>query len=461
MKFITEILKRRIPQILGSYLFAGSSLILFIDWLVARYAFSEYYVTLVLFGIVSILPSVVILAYFHGAPGKDEWTKIEKIGLPINIIFIGLVVIMGNNYGWWLGDNLFEETMKPKRLTIAPITSDNANLEYAENKSTMELLLLNKIESNNIYDELVTYLKTNNMSGDIDIYTKYQIAEESNKKGEKTKKYTFKYLQRKYNGIDDMLEVHFKEINDENSLYGYRKNTSSDFSYFPLIYKINNNETEDDYFIYHTLTYIKEIIKDGDTTRMYYDPVIYETVKEEDIIEYMSEFILKQYRSYVMINNGIIIEILDNNKILFTYNKTKNNIEKRMVFDTIRNYKYKVNTDDFDEFVTSRIDDLISYEYYVDQNPESIFYKNYYNGQGPSEKFVGLTNFTKNELNSLLDRTHPFYKYEGQEGMTYGFPLAINIKIKIEEVYDSTAVASIYKSRDANIKLRVGDIVKY
>ena len=80
MKFITEILKRRIPQILGSYLFAGSSLILFIDWLVARYAFSEYYVTLVLFGIISILPSVVILAYFHGAPGIDEWTKIDKIG---------------------------------------------------------------------------------------------------------------------------------------------------------------------------------------------------------------------------------------------------------------------------------------------------------------------------------------------------------------------------------------------
>ena len=56
-----------------------------------------------------------------------------------------------------------------------------------------------------------------------------------------------------------------------------------------------------------------------------------------------------------------------NNKILFTYNKTKNNIEKRMIFDAIRNYTYKVNTDDFDEFVTSRIDDLISYE------GESIF----------------------------------------------------------------------------------------
>ena len=173
MRLIKELIHRRIPHIIGSYLIAGTSLILFVDWLVNRYTLPEYYTTLCLFGVIAIMPSVVILAYFHGAPGKDEWTKIEKIGVPINIIFIGLVVIMGNNYGWWLGDNLFEETMKPKRLTIAPITSDNANLEYAENKSTMELLLLNKIESNNIYDELVTYLKTNNMSSDIDIYTKY------------------------------------------------------------------------------------------------------------------------------------------------------------------------------------------------------------------------------------------------------------------------------------------------
>ena len=33
--------------------------------------------------------------------------------------------------------------------------------------------------------------------------------------------------------------------------------------------------------------------------------------------------------------------------------------------------------------------------------------------------------------------------------------------VKIEEVYDSTAIASIYKKKDPNIILRVGDIVKY
>ena len=90
MRFIKELLNRRIPQIIGSYIIAGTSLVLFIDWLAARYEFPEYYTTIALFGIITIIPSVFILAYFHGAPGKDQWTQIEKIGIPINILFIGI-----------------------------------------------------------------------------------------------------------------------------------------------------------------------------------------------------------------------------------------------------------------------------------------------------------------------------------------------------------------------------------
>ena len=70
MLFIKEILNRRIPHILGSYLAAATSLVLFIDWLAARYEFPEYYTTIALFGIITIIPSVFILAYFHGAPGN-------------------------------------------------------------------------------------------------------------------------------------------------------------------------------------------------------------------------------------------------------------------------------------------------------------------------------------------------------------------------------------------------------
>ena len=75
MRFIKELVHRRIPHIIGSYLIAGTSLILFVDWLVNRYTLPEYYTTLCLFGVIAIMPSVVILAYFHGAPGKDQCTK--------------------------------------------------------------------------------------------------------------------------------------------------------------------------------------------------------------------------------------------------------------------------------------------------------------------------------------------------------------------------------------------------
>ena len=52
--FIKELFNRRIPQIIGSYIVAGTSLVLFIDWLVNRYAFPQYYVTLALVSILSI-----------------------------------------------------------------------------------------------------------------------------------------------------------------------------------------------------------------------------------------------------------------------------------------------------------------------------------------------------------------------------------------------------------------------
>ncbi len=41
------------------------------------------------------------MAYLYGAPGKDEGTKIKKIGIPVNIIFIFLVLLIGHRGNWW------------------------------------------------------------------------------------------------------------------------------------------------------------------------------------------------------------------------------------------------------------------------------------------------------------------------------------------------------------------------
>ena len=93
--FIKKLLDRRVPQILGSYLVAATSLVLFVEYLVDKYQFPNHYPMLALFAIIGILPTVIILAYSHGAPGKDAWTKIEKTGIPINIVFITICHLFG------------------------------------------------------------------------------------------------------------------------------------------------------------------------------------------------------------------------------------------------------------------------------------------------------------------------------------------------------------------------------
>ncbi|MGD8700175.1 MAG: tetratricopeptide repeat protein, partial [Gemmatimonadales bacterium] len=49
-----------------------------------------------------LIPTVIILAYFHGAPGRDRWTRVEKIGIPANIAVAGLLLtaaFAGKNLG--------------------------------------------------------------------------------------------------------------------------------------------------------------------------------------------------------------------------------------------------------------------------------------------------------------------------------------------------------------------------
>ena len=107
--FIKVLLDRRIPHILGSYLVAGTSLILFIEYLVGKYQFPSHYPTLSLFALIGILPSVIILSYFHGAPGKDEWTKVEKVGIPVNVFFIAVILFFGDSLNVWNFDQKSEE----------------------------------------------------------------------------------------------------------------------------------------------------------------------------------------------------------------------------------------------------------------------------------------------------------------------------------------------------------------
>ena len=179
MNFIQELIHRRIPHIIGSYLIAGTSLILFVDWLVNRYLLPDYFTTLCLFGVLAILPSVVILGYFHGAPGKDKWGKIEIIVVPINLIFIFVVLIIGYINNGWIHKET-NDTVINQDILIGKIFSNlndiDMTIDYVlkyglDNYDDVSYIELESIPDDRLkilYDEILYYLnKENNYSANI------------------------------------------------------------------------------------------------------------------------------------------------------------------------------------------------------------------------------------------------------------------------------------------------------
>ena len=68
--FFKNLLNRRIPQIAGIYLGVGWGIIQFIDWIVNRYLLSPHLVDLAFVILISFVPSIIVMAYFHGMPGR-------------------------------------------------------------------------------------------------------------------------------------------------------------------------------------------------------------------------------------------------------------------------------------------------------------------------------------------------------------------------------------------------------
>jgi tetratricopeptide (TPR) repeat protein len=89
----TEIRERRVLPALGVYVGASWVVVEILDRLVERYYLSPYLTDIVFWGLYSLVPAVILLAWTHGRPGKDRVTRAEKVGVPINIIAtIGLLV---------------------------------------------------------------------------------------------------------------------------------------------------------------------------------------------------------------------------------------------------------------------------------------------------------------------------------------------------------------------------------
>lgn len=83
-----DLLERRVPHIVAIYAGASWGLIEFTSFAVGEFLLSPHWTRLVLVTLFLLLPSVVILAWFHGRPGRDRdsLARTERIGIPVNLV---------------------------------------------------------------------------------------------------------------------------------------------------------------------------------------------------------------------------------------------------------------------------------------------------------------------------------------------------------------------------------------
>jgi tetratricopeptide (TPR) repeat protein len=82
---------------LGIYLGASWVVIEFVGMLVDRYVLSPHLIDLSIVLLASLIPTVALLAYFHGAPGRDGWTRTERYFVPANLVLsvVLLAILFG------------------------------------------------------------------------------------------------------------------------------------------------------------------------------------------------------------------------------------------------------------------------------------------------------------------------------------------------------------------------------
>lgn len=91
----TELWRRRVPHIAGAYFAGGWILLEFTDWAVGRWVLSEHITDVVVTVWLLMIPAVVLLAWTHGAPGRDRWSRTEVFGVLLNAVLVaGLLFVL-------------------------------------------------------------------------------------------------------------------------------------------------------------------------------------------------------------------------------------------------------------------------------------------------------------------------------------------------------------------------------
>ncbi len=90
---ISELFARRVPQIVGVYVGACWLAVEMGDWISGQLGFSAALIAYLFVLMIALLPSVAVLAWNHGAPGRDRSPRFEKFFVPVNLVFAVIAVV--------------------------------------------------------------------------------------------------------------------------------------------------------------------------------------------------------------------------------------------------------------------------------------------------------------------------------------------------------------------------------
>jgi TolB-like protein/class 3 adenylate cyclase/Tfp pilus assembly protein PilF len=89
---LSSLMARRMPHVAGAYLAAGWAIVEVMEWLADQGILGRQWVYATVAGLVTLLPSILLITYTHGAHGEESVTRAEKIAVPLNLLLVALLV---------------------------------------------------------------------------------------------------------------------------------------------------------------------------------------------------------------------------------------------------------------------------------------------------------------------------------------------------------------------------------
>jgi tetratricopeptide (TPR) repeat protein len=124
---VSEIIIRKIPQIVGMYIASVWLAVEISDWMSGKFHLPGQFSTYVFVSMMVFLPSAILMAWGHGRKGKDNWSNLEKLFIPVNLLVVVFAVMF---------------LIKPTAIDAsfhAIVSADNSGLEMIDKMSVVDV----------------------------------------------------------------------------------------------------------------------------------------------------------------------------------------------------------------------------------------------------------------------------------------------------------------------------------